>query len=394
MRIAIVVHGRWDAFDISRELSSRGHDVSLFTNYPRWAVRRFGVACADVRSFWPHGVLMRAVGRLGPAAVRRFETPLHRLFGHWAAGALKVDAPDVLYIFSGIAEESLRALEGTSCFRLLVRESSHIRTQRRLLREEELRTRAPQDKPSAWMVAREEREYRLADAIRVVSSFAYQTFLDEGVPSSKLRLIKTGIDVRAFRAAEHEIASRHRRIATAQRLRVLNVGTFAFRKGVWDLATVINALGTERFEFRFVGPILAEARPLVAELKGKATFVSKQAQSNLPASYAWGDVFVLPTIEDGYAVVLAQAAAAGLPIITTPNGAGRDLVLEGETGWVVPIRTPSAVVERLDWAERHRVEVATIASRTATEGRVRDASVTAAELERVCLKYIGAPVFA
>lgn len=44
MKIAIVVHGRFDAFDLARALIARGHDVTLFTNYPGWAVEPFGIS--------------------------------------------------------------------------------------------------------------------------------------------------------------------------------------------------------------------------------------------------------------------------------------------------------------------------------------------------------------
>src|SRR5438105_15021928 len=120
MKLAIVVHGRWDAFDLTRELSSRGHDVTLLTNYPRWAVEQFGVSGDHVASFWPHGVLSRALARIGgQSASRRFEQPLHVLFGRWAASTLRHARWDAVYVFSGIAEESLRALDGTLSFRLL-----------------------------------------------------------------------------------------------------------------------------------------------------------------------------------------------------------------------------------------------------------------------------------
>jgi glycosyltransferase involved in cell wall biosynthesis len=393
MKIAIAVHGRWDAFDLARELSNRGHQVTLVTNYPRWAVERFGVPGDCVRSLWPHGVLTRVLARLGgPKAVRRYESQLHVLFGRWTAVTLRRARWDVLYIFSGVAEESLRALANTSRLRMLVRESTHIRTQDRLLHEEELRTQSLQDRPSSWMIAREEREYMLADAIRVLSRFAYQTFVAEGVPSRKVQLIASGIEVDAFRLSERQLEQRRWRLLSGAPLRVLNVGTFAFRKGVWDTATVIRTLGTDRFEYRFVGPVAAEASRLASALQGKATFVPKQPQSKLPDSYAWGDVFMLPTIEDGYAVVLAQAAAAGLPLLTTPNGAGWDLVRDGQNGWVLPIRSPQAFVERLQWADHHRAELAEMARTSHVLFPVRDSADVAADLERVCAEYAGTAV--
>ena len=64
MKIAIVVHGRFHAFDLARALSERGHQVTLFTNYPQWAARRFGLGKVEVRSFWAHGIASRLVARV------------------------------------------------------------------------------------------------------------------------------------------------------------------------------------------------------------------------------------------------------------------------------------------------------------------------------------------
>jgi glycosyltransferase involved in cell wall biosynthesis len=393
MRIAIAVHGRFEAFDLARELVRRGHRMQLLTNYPRWAVERFGVPGDCVRSFWPHGVLTRAAARLGgPGLLRRFEPQLHMLFGRWASSVIRRQSWDVVYAFSGIAEETLRAQASSSSLRLVVRASAHIRAQDTLLREEEVRTGTPQDRPSPWMIAREEREYALADAIRVPSSFAHQTFIAQGVPASKVKLLVSGVQTEAFRVSPAELDARCGRVMSGAPLRVLNVGTFAFRKGVWDTAAVIQALGTDRFEYRFVGPIASEAAGLASQLHARATFVPKQRQSDLPEAYAWGDLFMLPTIEDGFPAVLAHAAAAGLPILTTPNGAGGDLVHDGRNGWVLPIRSPQSFVKRLRWADSHRRELAEVIRSSPTQLRVRDWAEVAGDFEELCGDYLGAGV--
>ena len=68
-------------------------------------------------------------------------------------------------------------------------------------------------------------------------------------------------------------------------------------------------------------------------------------------------MFVLPSIEDGFAVVLAQAQAAGLPILTTTNCGGPDIIAGGGQGWVVPIREPQSIIERLAWCDTQREEL-------------------------------------
>lgn len=380
MKIAIIVHGRWDAFELARNLDARGHDVALMTNYPASAVESFGVPRRLVRSFGIHGVLCRAVSRVGLESVA--EELLHQAFGRWAAGQSRAERWDVVYAFSGVAEECFRALAGSTTLRVLVRESAHIRVQDALLREEEQRTGIAQQRPSAWRIAREEREYGLADVIRVLSTFTYQSFLAQGTPTDRLALVLSGAPVEKFRPAAGVVEARIRRLRAGEPLRVLTVGAVSLRKGIWDMRAVIRELGTRAFRFRFVGPVLAEAAPLARELeRAQVEFIAKQPEVVLPDSYAWGDVFALPSIEDGFQAVLAQAAACGLPILTTPNGAGHDLVHDGRTGWVLPIRSPAAIIDRLRWADTHRLALAAMASDIYARYQPRDFGQVAADLE-------------
>ena len=75
----------------------------------------------------------------------------------------------------------------------------------------------------------------------------------------------------------------------------------------------------------------------------------------LAARLRTADVFVLPSLEDGFAQTVAEAMACGLPVVTTPNTGASDLVEDGINGSVVPIRDPSALAEAvLAWWERIR----------------------------------------
>jgi glycosyltransferase involved in cell wall biosynthesis len=157
---------------------------------------------------------------------------------------------------------------------------------------------------------------------------------------------------------------------------------------VWDTAAAIRELANEPFTFRFVGPILSEAAGLARQLRSAAVFLPKQAEANLPSQYGWGDLFVLPTIEDGYQSVLVQAAAAALPIITTPNGAGHDLVHEDQNGWIIPIRSPGALVDRLRWANTHRSEVAEVVRYSHERFEPRDSARVATDFEEFCASHL------
>ena len=63
-------------------------------------------------------------------------------------------------------------------------------------------------------------------------------------------------------------------------------------------------------------------------------------------------MFVFPSLLEGMGLVVLEAMASGLPVITTPNGPG-DLVRDGVDGFVVPIRDVDAIVEKLEYLRAH-----------------------------------------
>jgi glycosyltransferase involved in cell wall biosynthesis len=385
VKIAIVVQGRFHAFDLGNALVRRAHDVTLFTNYPRWAARRFGADPARVRSFPWHGIVTRAYQRTGSLALaRRCEPPAHRRFGRWAARELGRGRWDVIHSWSGVSEEIFQSPAAAGALTLLMRGSSHIATQRQLLDEESRRAGAELDRPGDWMVARERREYELADAVVVLSSFSARTFLEQGFDAGRLELVPLGVDLQAFNADAATRSDRIARIRRGDPLTVLYVGALSYRKGLLDLMQIVRAPGVSSMRFRLVGHVMPEGRRLLASLPANVEVTGKIPQAQLPAVYRDADLFVFPTIEDGFPAVLAQAQAAGLPIITTPNGAGHDIVRSDRDGWIVPIRRPEAVVERLDWCERNRSALATMVASGGQETRSRTWDEVAEQFEAMC----------
>jgi glycosyltransferase involved in cell wall biosynthesis len=78
------------------------------------------------------------------------------------------------------------------------------------------------------------------------------------------------------------------------------------------------------------------------------------------------DVFVFPSLFEGFGLVLLEALAMGLPIITTAHTAGPDLIQDGVEGFIVPIRDAAAIAERLEQLHREPARLAEM-SRAARE---------------------------
>lgn len=354
-KIAFVLQGRFSVFYLALALMHRGHDVKVFINYPAWALRRFNMDPSRTKRFVLHGILARFFIWLNDCfAVPMPESFTHELFGRWAFNSLRKDRWDAIMGMSGVSEEFLVDPRLKDTLKIVVRASAHIRFQYDILSQEELRTHAQLDKPSSWMLAREEREYEYADFINVLSSFSYKTFVEKGLSPDKLWLNASAFPVDQFQATSSTFAIRRQRILSQSPLKILYVGNVSFQKGIWDLKQIFDHVPKDKFLFRLVGKGLKETKECLSELPGSVELCGKRTQAELVLLYQWADLFVFPTIQDGFPQVLAQAFVSGLPILTTTNCSSSEILSHEETGWILPIRRPDIFIETLMWCDRNR----------------------------------------
>lgn len=386
MRIALVAHGRFHAFDYARELCRLGHDTRLFTNYPVSYVERWGIPRRAVTTFRRHGAASRLVQRVTGLQVERSEQALHEWFGRLAARALCGSSWDAVVCWSGVGEETFRS-RAVSGLKICHRSSAHIRVQDQLLESEQRRVGGHVARPTPWMIAREEREYALADRILVPSTFARESFLAQGIDAERVSMVPLGVDGAMFRAPAEVVGERCRRISAGGPLHVAYVGTLSAQKGAADLLEMARRLSPEGFQFHCTGAVAADALEVARHLRAVATVEPAVRQADLPARYARADVFVFPTIQDGFGQVVTQALAAAVPVLCTTHCCGPDLVREGQTGWVLPPRRPDLFVERLRWCQAHRADLASMVrtchTRFAPRTWAESAAHLAAELSRV-----------
>jgi glycosyltransferase involved in cell wall biosynthesis len=364
MDIALVVQGRFGAFDLGRELLELGEDVTLFTNYPGFVVERWGFPASLTRSFVAHGLASR-IPRLGQSDM--MEPVLHKAFGKWAKRKIEKRPWDVVQSWSGVAEEILSLKQIDAPLKFLYRGSAHVRVQRTLLEEESSRTGIGAQLPSLWRMEREQKEYALADRIVVPSRFAASTFASEGVAVSKILVIPLAADPTKFGARADDRARREDRIASGDPLRVLYVGNLSVQKGMWDLGTIACTLSKESFSFRAVGALDNSCADLKKGLEEFIDFRPRVPEHELREHYMWADVFIYPTIQDGFSAVLPQARAAGLPVIATTNCGAPEVIHGPEDGWILPIRQPEAFVECLRTCDADRPRLAAMVTESTNQ---------------------------
>lgn len=190
---------------------------------------------------------------------------------------------------------------------------------------------------------------RVADCCVANSEPAAARFIELGMPPARVFRAPHSTDLRRHRA----IAAR-RRYEPSDRVRLLTVGRLIRRKGVDRLLVAFAEARRElpSLELSIVGngPQEAELRALARELgvEDAVSFDGFVGQDDLPALYAAADVFLFPTLDDPFGLVLLEAAAAGLCLIASPHGgATLDLIRDGENGLVADPLDCAALAESL-----------------------------------------------
>ena len=130
-------------------------------------------------------------------------------------------------------------------------------------------------------------------------------------------------------------------------------GALAERKGLADVFAAMRLLDRSDVELIVMGAPLV---PMEFYRREFPRFIHEPPRSHarVLALMETCDALVLPSIVEGRALVQQEALSRGLPLIVTANAGGEDLIAPGETGWLVPMRDPAALAERIAWLADHR----------------------------------------
>lgn len=199
----------------------------------------------------------------------------------------------------------------------------------------------------AMKLERKEQEIQLADHIFVPSSFVQKSLTDAGVKPAKIRVVPFGAPIEYF----------HPQPKPDQLFRALFVGRVGPRKGVHYLLQAWQELQLPYAELLLVGVNEFPAQWLKPYLD-VIRYIPSVPHSALNEYYITASVLVLPSLVEGLPLVLLEAMACGIPIITTPNAGGLDLITNGIEGFIVPIRDVESLTEKLEWCYRHPQELA------------------------------------
>jgi starch synthase len=340
MRVVLSVPGVFHHFALARELMKRQHLTRVNTTFPWMRIEREGIPRNLVRTFpfvHPLAIVIHRKLQPPPTFRRWIDSATARSFDSFAAATLP--ACDFLIALSGASLKTGLKAQGRGATYICDRGSSHIRYQSNILQEEYKRWGCPLEAGASPQIEREEAEYEAADYVLVPSEFSRRSFLEMGVPEKKL-----------FKAVLAADTTRFYPVATppVNDFTVLYVGQISFRKGLPYLLEAFARLRHPRKKLRLIGQVEQRMRNYLktAPLE-RVIFEGSKAIDEIRMAMSISNVLVLPSIEDGFGMVMAEAMACGTPVISTVNTGGFDLYSDRKEGFIVPIRDATAIYSAL-----------------------------------------------
>ncbi len=276
------------------------------------------------------GMSTRALGRLVSWRNSAFEAAV--------AGALEPEDTDLI-VPAGSAYEPLIQAKRSGVRGWLDCPIAHHDFASRIQLEEAQRTPEYAESLQISTVAQKQRldrEIVAADRVIVLSNFQRRTFVEAGVSPSQLDVLPLGVDIDLF----HPRPRRRSGPFT-----IGFVGQVTQRKGISYLAAAFDAMRPAGARLLMVGRPIGTTRPW---MRDGVEHHAAVARATLPTFYDQMDVFVLPSLVEGFPLTALEAMASGIPTIVSENTFGSDVVHDGRNGYVVPIRDVDAIVDRLE----------------------------------------------
>jgi len=340
MKVTQAVFGVFHHFELAHQLHRRGHLQKIYSTWPWTRLKREGLPRSLVGCFpLLHTTdYLLSGSRFYPASASSKLNAWNALsFDRWTA---RVMAPcDAFVAISGAGLLTGRKVQANGGKFICDRGSTHQRFQESVVADEYRRWNVPLPLEKPHIAVREEAIYGAADAITVPSTVAKRSFVQMGLAPEKVHVIPYGVRLDQFtRTGEPPRDS----------FEILFAGQVGLRKGVPYLLQAFARMRHSRKRLTVVGALQDDMRAILPNLPTEnVTFTGALPQTELAKTMSTSHLLVLPSIEEGLALVQGQAMACGCPVLATVATGAEDLFTDGEQGFIVADRDVDVLAERM-----------------------------------------------
>ncbi|RQZ29353.1 glycosyltransferase family 1 protein [Burkholderia sp. Bp9090] len=184
-------------------------------------------------------------------------------------------------------------------------------------------------------------ELEMYDCVLAPSAIVRDSFIQQGVSASKIKVIPYAANVKRF----HPLNQREN---SKDRFDILCVGQINLRKGQLYLLEAVKQLNNKRFHVTLIGKIDPQIKFLLEPYRHLFTHIPHVDNAQLNEHYNSADLFVLPSLEEGLAVVLCEALATGLPIVATRESGAAEIIEHNRSGKIIPAASTTELANAID----------------------------------------------
>lgn len=315
--------------------------------------RLFDKSIEKLTYTYPHKELMRIVaGKLHKTGWTAHETgkycvdKVYQDLDHKVSRYLQkhYDEVSAVYLYEDCATEIADVARKHNLKYIYDLPIGYWRTMHRLLDEEGKRnpewavTLGGLNDSHAKLLCKDE-ELRRADKIYVASSFTKATLKDYPGSLADIEVIPYGFppvnDYRDYTPLE------------GRKLKVLYVGGLSQRKGISYLFEAVKGL-EDKIELTVIGRGNVEGCKALKEALGHVNYIPSLPHDEVLKVMAANDVFVFPSLFEGFGLVITEAMSQGTPVITTDRTCGPDIMHNGKDGWIVEAGTSEPIRRTLE----------------------------------------------
>ncbi len=350
MNISIAATNPCHLWPLARELAAAGALGCYYSGYPAWKLGRADHVPLRVHSFRTnvvYGLLKFVPERFRPNGRSLFLWQDHG-FDRWVGEHL--DPCDFIHAMPGQALVTFRAAKQVGATTVLNHATGPAREWVRIMEPEYARVglrlteHCPYDEA---YFAREAEEYGLADYHCAASSLVRDQLIGIGIPADRIWVVPYGADPEIFHPATDNVP--------AVPFHILFAGMAGLRKGIKTLLDALTLAGSPDWQMSFYGAKLGEAEHDLRLYRGSVPlkFQGPVAQATLAAAMREASVLVLPSLEEGFGLVVPQALNCGVPCIVSDRVGSKDLIRHRENGSIFPAQKPDALAAELTWWSQH-----------------------------------------
>lgn len=371
-------------YPLALAIAREGALGCYYSGYPAWKLADsdgIRVRTHSLRTNIVYGLLKFAPESLRPSTRALFRWQDDG-FDRWTGAHL--ERSDFVHAMPGQALHTFRAARKLGVRTVLNHATGPVREWARIMEPEysrvglKLTDVCPYD---AEYFAREDEEYALADFHCAASTVVRDQLVALGVDAERIWLVPYGADEPfchperserqraeskdpegkfgdAARSEDARVPSTAPLRGSAQddsEFRIVFAGQVGLRKGIKTLLDALTAAGKARWRVDFYGTVLGEARHDLDSYRGPTQlhFHGPVSQVSLADAFRAGSVLVLPSLEEGFGLVVPQALNCGLPCIVSSRVGGKDLVRHRENGSTFPVGKAEALVDELRFWEQN-----------------------------------------